>query len=358
VNSPGTAVFLGGVSPESPQERELAYRCGKALGRLGYTLFHGGYNGLMEDAARGAFEEGVEVFAITLAGKEEWGEFNPYVTRSLFLSDMGQRLNAFFSSADVVVAMAGGIGTLHEITAAIWYASNVRPIPIILLGERAERLLTKLKEQLWVYESPTRPVDFLCAVRSAEELDTVLNRHQQLAAQPRTQDAVLGQRVLDAAMVNGRYVRADGSKLDSYFDAFRLSADPDLIREVAVAMAAQVNGRLDVVAGIALGGVSLATHLASVLGKPLLIVRPGPKPYGTNAYVEGVVNSGARALLVDDVVRNGTAFLAARRALESVSVVTTKAACVLSYGHSGYDVLRDHGVILHSLVHSSSNNTN
>ena len=347
----GIAVFLGGVAVESPSERKLAYRCGRAIGRLGYILFHGGYNGLMEDAARGASAEGVQVVAITLAHKEEWGKFNPYVTRSIYVKDLGERLSAFFSHADVVIAMGGGVGTLHEITAAIWYAGNVRRIPVILLGHRAERLLSILKEHGWIYESPTRPVDFLHIVRSAEELDTLLCGLQvPITRDDETDPSSLRHRLFDIALLNSTYVRADGTKLGSYFDPFRLCAYPKLIHRVAMAIATQVRGRQDFVAGIALGGVPLATHIASLLGKPLLVVRPSRKPYGTNAQVEGLINQGGPALLVDDVVRHGAAMIAARTALKSVGVDATDAACIVSYGRSGYELLQNHGVTLHSLL--------
>jgi uncharacterized protein (TIGR00725 family) len=347
----GRAVFLGGVAADSLSERELAYQCGRTIGRLGYTLFQGGYNGLMEDAARGASEEGVEVLAITLAHKKEWGDFNPYIKRAIYATDLGQRLNAFFSTADVVIAMGGGVGTLHEIAAAIWYAGNLRRIPVILLGARAERLLSTLKEQGWIYESPTRPIDFLRVACSAEELDAFLCDPNLLLKVDQERDAMLlTQRLFDTGIVNDSYVRADGTKLHSYFDPFRLCADPKLIHSAAIAIAAQAKGSIDVVAGIALGGLPLATHVASVLDKPLLVVRPSPKAYGTYAQVEGIINPGYRALIVDDVVRHGTAMMAARGALELVNVDANEAACLLSYGRSGHDLLRKQGVTLLSLA--------
>lgn len=351
MNTSSIAVFLGGVATKSSSERELAYQCGRTIGRLGYTLFHGGYNGLMEDAARGASEEGVEVVAITLTHKEEWGDFNPYVKRTIYAKDLGERLNTFFTNADIVIAMGGGVGTLHEIAAAVWYAGNMRRIPLILLGTRAKQLLNTLKVQGWIYESPTRPVDFLHVASSAEEIASLLcdPKVSTIADQGRDNTS-LTQRLFDAAMVNGSYIRADGTKFHSYFDPFRLCADPKLIYEAAIAMATKPKEHIDVVAGIALGGIPLATHIASVLDKPLLVVRPKPKTYGTYAQVEGLTKQGYRALLVDDVVRHGTAMVAARKALELVNLEVTEALCLLSYGHSGRDILQNQGVTLHPLI--------
>ncbi|MGH3822773.1 MAG: hypothetical protein ACRDRA_08060, partial [Pseudonocardiaceae bacterium] len=58
--------FLGGVVPASDQEERLAYGIGVALGAAGLVLQHGGYNGLMEQVARGAATKAATVVAITL----------------------------------------------------------------------------------------------------------------------------------------------------------------------------------------------------------------------------------------------------------------------------------------------------
>lgn len=155
-----TATFLGGVVPASEQEEQFAYGIGVALGAAGLVLQHGGYNGLMEQAARGAATQYATVVAVSLTDVD-WGEFNPYVTDAVRLSTMGERLHRFLDNTDLVVAMGGGIGTLHELTAALWYAGNVRAVPVWLTGETARRLLAFLRAERWVFESATRPLGFL-----------------------------------------------------------------------------------------------------------------------------------------------------------------------------------------------------
>lgn len=179
-----TATFFGGVIPASTQEKRLAYGIGAALGAAGLALQHGGYNGLMEDAARGAATAGGHVVAVTLTNVD-WGEFNPYVIESVQLPTMGERLYQFLSDTHLVVAMGGGIGTLHELTAALWYSGNIRRVPVWLAGETALRLLTFLKMERWLFESPTRPLGFLRKIpdlttfqRELSELLRVRNGHE------------------------------------------------------------------------------------------------------------------------------------------------------------------------------------
>ena len=171
-----TAVFFGGVVPASTEEEKLAEEIGRTVAQAGYALLHGGYNGLMEAAARGAAAQGVAVTAVTLVGKhDEWGAFNPHATMSVHLPDLGARINHYLEHADLVIAMGGGVGTLHELTAALYYATTIRPVPVILAGRTALRLLAVLREEKWLFETPTRPLGFLTEAETADAFCTYLS---------------------------------------------------------------------------------------------------------------------------------------------------------------------------------------
>ncbi|MFE0772270.1 LOG family protein [Streptomyces sp. NPDC058861] len=168
-------MFFGGVVPASPFEEHLAEEAGRALGGAGFRLLHGGYNGLMEAAARGASAKGAPVTAVTLADKHaQWGAFNPYVTDEVHAPDMGARVTYSLEAADLVVAMGGGVGTLHELMAALYYAGNIRPVPVWITGPTALGLLAYLRQEKWLFETPTRPLDFLRPIASAAEFHTQL----------------------------------------------------------------------------------------------------------------------------------------------------------------------------------------
>jgi len=162
------ALFAGVIAPSG--ELDLAEAAGSALARAGYRLRHGGYNGLMEAAARGAARECGQVTAVTLAGREDWGALNEYVTQTVYAPTMGERLHAYLDDADLVVAMGGGVGSLHELTAAFYYATTIRAVPVRLLGPTAARLGQFLREQRWLVETPTRSLAFLHTLADVQEL--------------------------------------------------------------------------------------------------------------------------------------------------------------------------------------------
>lgn len=166
------AVFAGVVPP--PGEESLAEAAGEALARAGYGIRHGGYNGMMEAVARGAARHGAQVVAVTLAGRPDWGPLNPYVMHAVHAARMGNRLHAYLDDADLVIAMGGGVGTLHELTAALYYATAIRPLPVRLLGPTAARLDAFLRDQGWLVETPTRPLGFLRVLPDAQALHTDL----------------------------------------------------------------------------------------------------------------------------------------------------------------------------------------
>ncbi|HEX9623273.1 MAG TPA: LOG family protein [Streptosporangiaceae bacterium] len=347
--------FLGGVQPMSDQDEVLAFATGRYFGELGYTLRHGGYNGLMEDAARGAAEVGANVVALTLAGKEdEWGAFNPYVKEVVHAPNMGARLMRLIDSADVIVGMGGGVGTLHELTAAIYYAGNVRSVPVILAGDAACRLHDFLVADRWLYRSPTRPLDFLHAVTDLPALASVVSGLPSAVAVSGEDGNIGGDaftaRMLAAGTVDGLYTLADGTVLGQYFDPFLVAANPVLSADLAEVVAQQLDEIPDVVAGLVLGGVPLATDLSRLLRRPLLQVRPAPKEYGTFRRVEGPAVAGDRALLVDDVVRSGRHLGSAVGQLRDAGLVVNAAACVIVRSPTGAGLLSELGVTLHSLI--------
>ncbi|WP_063761209.1 LOG family protein [Streptomyces sp. NRRL B-1347] len=172
----GIAVFLGGVVPPSDPEERMAEQIGGLLAAAGFSLLHGGYNGMMEAAARGAAAKGGTVAALTLAGKRtEWGEFNKYVTEATHLKTLGARLDHYFEHADVVVAMGGGVGTLHELAAALYYAGNIRRLPVWITGSAALNLLSFLRQEKWLFESPTRPLDFITEIPTTPDFTEALS---------------------------------------------------------------------------------------------------------------------------------------------------------------------------------------
>ena len=108
-------VIGGGVCPASSYE--MARKLGFEIGKRGWILVCGGLKGVMEGAARGCVEAGGMTVGI-LPGSRR-ASANPYITVPI-CTGLGDGRNLMVvRSSDILVAVAGGYGTLSEIALAL-----------------------------------------------------------------------------------------------------------------------------------------------------------------------------------------------------------------------------------------------
>jgi uncharacterized protein (TIGR00725 family) len=106
-----------GGSECSPQEAELAEEVGRELARQGAVLVCGGLGGIMAAACKGASSEGGVTIGI-LPGDNRQAA-NPYVQIPV-VTNLGEARNVVLvKSAQAVIAIGGGYGTLSEIGHAL-----------------------------------------------------------------------------------------------------------------------------------------------------------------------------------------------------------------------------------------------
>ncbi|MFH1031205.1 MAG: TIGR00725 family protein [Chloroflexota bacterium] len=106
---------IGGGQP-SPEEDKLAEEVGRLLAKNGVILVCGGLGGVMEAACRGASLEGGLTIGILPGDNPQ--SANPYVQIPI-VTGLGYARNiAVVKSAQAVIAVGGGYGTLSEIAHA------------------------------------------------------------------------------------------------------------------------------------------------------------------------------------------------------------------------------------------------
>jgi len=109
------AVIGGGDC--SPQEAELAEEVGRELARHGAILVCGGLGGIMEAACKGANSQGGTTIGVLPGNNSEAA--NPYVQIPI-VTGLGEARNVIVvKSAQAVIAIGGGHGTLTEIGHAL-----------------------------------------------------------------------------------------------------------------------------------------------------------------------------------------------------------------------------------------------
>jgi uridine monophosphate synthetase len=149
----------------------------------------------------------------------------------------------------------------------------------------------------------------------------------------------------------GDFVLKDGRHSPFYLDLRVLVGVPSVLRQAAHAMldvASRI--RYDCIAGIPYAGLPIAVAMALEGDTPLVYPRKEAKAHGTGRMVEGVFQSGDRALVIDDVITTGGAKLEAITPLRSAGLTVEDILVVVDREQSGASTLAKHGIRLHSVL--------
>jgi orotate phosphoribosyltransferase len=148
----------------------------------------------------------------------------------------------------------------------------------------------------------------------------------------------------------GSFALRSGQVTDEYFDKYLFEADPRLLRRVAEQMVPLIPADTQLLAGLELGGVPIATMLSQLTGLPALFARKRAKEYGTRKLAEGGDPAGQHVVLVEDVIMTGGAVLEAAAALRDLGATVSTVVCVIDRSVPGGNVLADHGISKRSVL--------
>jgi orotate phosphoribosyltransferase len=168
--------------------------------------------------------------------------------------------------------------------------------------------------------------------------------------------AALVSLVRDRALKFGDFTLASGKKAKYYLDGKQVTLDAKGLRLLS-------EGLLDLLADVpfdAVGGMSIGADpiVAGVLtvaaerGRDLqgFLVRKEPKGHGTQRYIEGPVQPGARVAIVEDVVTTGGSSIQAVERVKEFGATPVVVATIidrLEGGRANFDKI---GVELRSLL--------
>jgi len=141
--------------------------------------------------------------------------------------------------------------------------------------------------------------------------------------------AELASRLADTCRLSGEFLLRSGTVATSYFDKYRMEADPELLDAVTTELARLVPADTEVLAGLELGGVPLATALSLRTGLPAAFVRKEAKTYGTCRLAEGADIEGRRVLVVEDVITTGGQVATSTKDLRERGALVETVVCVV-----------------------------
>jgi len=156
----------------------------------------------------------------------------------------------------------------------------------------------------------------------------------------------------------GVYLLSSGKASPYYVDLRVIPSFPDAFKEICDFYANTITEQIglknfDRIAGIPLAGIPFASQIAYNLKKPFLYVRKDIKQHGRERRVEGILVSGERVLLLDDLLTTG---LTLQKAVDSVRAeggIVTETVVFLDREEGGKQLLEKTGVKVHSLLEIS-----
>jgi len=150
--------------------------------------------------------------------------------------------------------------------------------------------------------------------------------------------------------LTGEFVLRSGQVATEYFDKYLFEADPLLLARVAREMIQLVPQDTELLAGLELGGVPIATSISGILGMPTLFVRKQAKAYGTAKLAEGPPFAGKRVTIIEDVITTGGAVRDATAALREAGATVEVVVCAIDRSPEGTNPLADAGLEVRAVL--------
>jgi orotate phosphoribosyltransferase len=163
-------------------------------------------------------------------------------------------------------------------------------------------------------------------------------------------DASLAADIDATCRLTGAFTLRSGQVSGEYFDKYLFEADPLLLARVARAMVPLVPAGTDLLGGLEMGGIPIATALSGLLGTPALFVRKKAKEYGTCKLAEGPAFGGRRVVIVEDVITTGGAVRDATLALRDGGAEVDTVVCAIDRSPADQQPLADLGLEVRAVL--------
>ncbi len=122
------------------------------------------------------------------------------------------------------------------------------------------------------------------------------------------------------------------------------------IRQKYVESIQEQFGQVDVIAGVATGGIAQGALVAQEMELPFIYVRNSSKGHGLQNQIEGDVSPGQRVLVIEDLISTGMSSLKAVEALREAGCQVVGMVAIFSYNFKqAQDNFKNYKCELHTL---------
>lgn len=130
------------------EEYEAAYKLGRLLGKSGFSVCTGGYQGIMDAVSKGAREFNVDVIGVTVDLFSAVP--SKYLTNQTHCNSLFERIEKLIELGDAYIILRGGTGTLVELSIS-WELMNKNLIdhkPVACHGKMWQKIIQPMEERI------------------------------------------------------------------------------------------------------------------------------------------------------------------------------------------------------------------
>lgn len=131
------------------------------------------------------------------------------------------------------------------------------------------------------------------------------------------------------------FIWSSGIKSPIYCDNRKTLSFPSIRTAIRQTFSEQIKKQfetVDVIAGVATGGIAIGALVAEEMGLPFIYVRSSAKGHGLGNMIEGEFHSGQRVVVIEDLISTGGSSLKAIEALREAKCNVLGLAAIFSYG--------------------------
>ncbi|MCB9223003.1 MAG: orotate phosphoribosyltransferase [Crocinitomicaceae bacterium] len=128
---------------------------------------------------------------------------------------------------------------------------------------------------------------------------------------------------------------ASGWKSPIYCDNRKTLSYPKIRTAIRQTFAEQIQEKfsnIEVIAGVATGGIAIGALVAEEMGLPFIYVRSSAKGHGLGNQIEGEYQDGQRVVVIEDLISTGGSSLKAVEALRESGLNVLGLAAIFTYG--------------------------
>lgn len=151
------------------------------------------------------------------------------------------------------------------------------------------------------------------------------------------------------AHLTGQFTLRSGQVSHEYFDKYLFESDPKVLRKIAEQLKSIIPEGTEILAGLEMGGIPIATALSLHSQIPAAFVRKKAKEYGTCKLAEGTDIKGKQVCIIEDVITTGGQVLLSAADLKQSGAIVRDVICVIERNLEGRRKLEASGIRVHAL---------